>query len=54
MGKQENWENVEKIDLRTKIALKILLVMFKVLSPYRFAHDFKADIEKLEKDIYSL
>ena len=51
---KENWANDEKIDLRTKIALKVLILMFKVLSPYRFAHEFKKDLEQLEKDIYSL
>lgn len=49
-----DWENDNKIDLRTKIALKVLIIIFKVLSPYKFAHEFKADIEKLEKDVYSL
>ncbi len=53
MGK-EDWSNEEKIDLRTKIALKVLLLVFKVLSPYRFAHEFKNQIDELEKDIYSL
>lgn len=54
MGKAEDWENDSKIDLRTKIALKVLLIIFKVLSPYRFANEFKKDLEALEKDIYSL
>lgn len=51
---KENWTNDEKIDLRTKIALKVLMLMFKVLSPYRFAHEFKKDLEQLESGIYSL
>lgn len=50
----DNWENNNEIDLRTKIALKVLIIMFKVISPYKFAHQFQADIEKLEKDIYGL
>lgn len=54
MSKPEDWENENKIDIRTKIALKVLLLIFKVLSPYRFANGFEADIKQLEKDIYSL
>lgn len=50
----EDWSNEQKIDLRTKVALKVLLLIFKVLSPYRFAHEFKKDLEQLEKDIYGL
>lgn len=53
MSKDE-WTNQEKIDLRSKIALKVLLIIFKVLSPYRFASQFEKDIAQLEKDIYSL
>lgn len=53
MSKDE-WTNQEKIDLRSKIALKVLLIIFKVLSPYRFANQFEKDIAQLEKDIYSL
>ncbi len=51
---KENWSNEEKIDLRTKIALKVLLLVFKILSPYRFANEFKKQLDELEKDIYSL
>lgn len=51
---KEDWNNDQKIDLRGKIALKVLLLIFKILSPYKFAHEFEADIKQLEKDIYSL
>lgn len=54
MAKKENWENNTEIDVRTKAALKVLLLIFKVLSPYRFAHNFEKDIQQLEKDIYGL
>lgn len=52
--RKEDWENNNKIDLRTKVALKVLLLIFKILSPYRFAHEFEADIKALEKEIYGL
>lgn len=54
MSKEENWENENPIDLRTKIALKVLFLMFKILSPYRFAHQMSEDIENLKKDLESL
>ena len=54
MSKSEEWENENKIDFRTKVAMKVLLLLFKVLSPYRFASQFEKDISQLEKDIYEL
>lgn len=53
MGSTE-WENENKIDIRTKVAIKMLFFIFKVLAPYRFEHQFKADLEKLQKEIDSL
>lgn len=51
---KENWENENPIDARTRIALKVLFLIFKVLSPYRFAHDFSKDIENLQKELEGL
>lgn len=48
------WQNDEKIDARTKIALKVLFVMFKVLSPYRFGSQFEKDIEAIKKELDAL
>lgn len=47
----ENWDNKEPIGIRTKLALRVLLLMFKILSPYQFEHRFSKDLEALEKDI---
>lgn len=47
----ENWDNKEPIGIRTKLALRVLLLMFKILSPYQFEHRFSKDLEQLEKDI---
>jgi hypothetical protein len=47
----ENWDNKEPIGIRTKLALRVLLLMFKILSPYQFEHRFSKDLEKLEADI---
>lgn len=47
----ENWDNKEPIGIRTKLALRVLLLMFKILSPYQFEHRFEKDINKLEADI---
>lgn len=53
MSKDE-WQNNDKIDIRTKIGLKVLFLMFKVLSPYRFASHFEKDIEAIKKELDSL
>lgn len=47
----ENWDNKEPIGIRTKLALRVLLLMFKILSPYQFEHRFEKDLAKLEADI---
>ncbi len=46
-----NWDNDDPIDLRTKIALKILILMFKILSPYKFEHRFEKDLKSINEDI---
>lgn len=50
----ENWDNKEPIGIRTKLALRVLLLMFKILSPYQFEHRFSADLTALEADINGL
>lgn len=47
----ENWDNKEPIGIRTKLALRVLLLMFKILSPYQFEHRFSKDLQQLETDI---
>lgn len=54
MSKPDNWENENPIDLRTKIALKVLFLIFRVLSPYRFSHDFEKEITSIQKEIEGL
>lgn len=54
MSNDKHWDNDEPITARTKIALKILLFMFKVLSPYRFATTFEKEIAAIQKDIEAL
>jgi hypothetical protein len=50
----DNWDNKEPIGIRTKLALRVLLLMFKILSPYQFEHRFEKDLGKLEADINAL
>lgn len=54
MAKGDNWENENPIDLRTKIALKVLFLIFRVLSPYRFNHEFEEEITALQKELEEL
>lgn len=51
---KENWSNEEKIDVRTRFAIKILFFIFKVLSPYRFASNFEKELEMLEQELDKL
>lgn len=50
----ENWDNKEPIGMRTKIALRVLMLMFKILSPYQFEHRFEKDLAGLQKAIDDL
>ena len=47
----KNWENNEKLSIRTKIALRVLMLMFKILAPYEFEHRFEKENEALIKAI---
>ena len=49
-----NWDNKDAIGTRTKLALRVLLMMFKILSPYEFEHRFNKDLTALETDINGL
>lgn len=49
-----NWENKEPIGMRTKLALRVLLLMFKIISPYQFEHRFEKETEALQKAIDTL
>lgn len=50
----ENWDNNTPIGIRTKLALKVLLLIFKILSPYEFEHRFEDSIKKIESDIMGI
>lgn len=47
----EDWGNEEPMNLRTKIALRVLMLMFKILSPYRFEHRFEKELKAIDDDI---
>lgn len=50
----DNWDNKEPIGIRTKIALKVLLLMFKILAPYQFEHRFEKDLKQISDDIMGI
>lgn len=52
--KKDNWSNEDKIDLRTRFAIKILFFIFRVLSPYQFAHQFEKELKMLEDEVDKL
>ena len=47
----DRWNNENKIDIRTKIAVRVLLVIVKILEPYKFKHEFQSDFDAIEKSI---
>ena len=44
-----NWENKEPMGMRTKLALRVLMLMFKIISPYQFEHRFEKETADLQK-----
>lgn len=47
----DNWSNESQLDYRSKLGLRILLLIFKVVSPYRFGNEFSKEIEAIQKQI---
>lgn len=54
MSKEEDWNNTNKIDARTRLALKLLFFIFKILSPYRFGTTFEKEIIALQAEMDKL
>lgn len=48
---KEDWDNQEKLNIRTKLGLRVLMLMFRIISPYRFAHEFKEELAALQKQL---
>lgn len=47
----DRWNNENKIDIRTKIAVRTLLLIVKILEPYKFKHEFENDFAAIDKAI---
>lgn len=47
----DHWDNDTKLGIRTKLALRILMLMFKILAPYEFEHRFEKENEAIAKAI---
>lgn len=47
--KEDNWENDAPLDVRTKLGLSVLFLIFKVVKPYRFGHEFQKEIDAIGK-----
>ena len=51
-GKQDEvYSNNKPLNLRTRISLKILLLMYRTLAPYEYEHQFKTEINDIAKAI---
>lgn len=38
-----------KIPLRTKIALRLIMVMIKLIEPWQYSHEYTKDFEAIDK-----
>lgn len=47
----EAYTNSKPLNLRTRIALKILLLMYRTLSPYEYEHQFSKEITDIARAI---
>jgi len=51
-GSQDDvYSNNKPLNLRTRISLKILLLMYRTLAPYEYEHQFKTEINDIAKAI---
>lgn len=39
----------DKIDIRTKMAIRILLLIVRLLDPWEYSHQYTKDFEQLDK-----
>lgn len=45
----EEWSNEKALNIRTKLGLRLLLMMFTIVSPYQFGNKFEAELEAVKK-----
>lgn len=50
-SQDEKYSNSKPLNLRTRISLKILLLMYRTLAPYEYEHQFKSEIDGIAKAI---
>lgn len=43
----EEYGNDKPVDFRTKLALKILMVMIRIIMPYRYEHQFDKQLNEI-------
>lgn len=43
-----SWTNEKPLNLRTRIALKLIIIAVKIIEPYQFQHEFEKDWKELE------
>lgn len=44
-----DWSNEKSLNIRTKLALRVLMLMFSIIAPYQFGHQFEAEIKSLKE-----
>lgn len=50
-SQDDKYSNNKPLNLRTRISLKILLLMYRTLAPYEYEHQFKTEINDIAKSI---
>lgn len=41
--------NEDKISIRTKLAIRILMVVVKLIEPWKYSHEYSKDFEAIDK-----
>lgn len=47
----ETWDNKLDMGIRTKLGLQVLMLMFRIIAPYQFGHQYEAELSALIKEL---
>ena len=45
----KEWTNDEQLNIRTKLGLRLLLMMFTIVAPYQFGAKFEGELTAIKK-----
>jgi hypothetical protein len=47
----KEWENDAPLNIRTRLAIRLLLLCVKLLAPYSFEHQFQSYFKQIEDEL---